>query len=730
MKKPAVKIASCVLAAAMMTGGLDVVAETENEKIYWQCSTEDARWVDMGVLETSEWDDDTTLYIEVDETTRYQTLTDDPWGGCFSERGWKAMENLTEKERSEIVKNLFGEEGLKLTVGRMPLGNNDYSIERSTSYDELPDGVETDYDLEYFSVDNDREYLMPYIDEAMKYCPSLKLWASPWSPPSWMKTNGTIYGGGELIWTEEMLTTYANYFVKFIEAYRGEGYNIYMVMPQNEPTMNTAYASCIWSGEQLNEFIRDYLSPALKAAGLDDVEIYLGTFTDSQTNRVDPTLNDSVTSTLISGIGVQWWAAPLTKRIYRTNRDKGYVLMQSETKCGSGGNTWSYAEEQFDCVKEFFDAGVNSYMLWNMVLDEKGENTSPSPWYQNAPITVDSTTNEVSYNGQYYMFKHITYYVEGGARRILTDGNYEDKLAFQNEDGENVLVVKNSSDSDLTVAINFNGKKIKPTIPAHSISTFRLMGDATGFDELDVTYSQSGDEDEEETLIKLHSAESSLTLSVDGAGFDDGDNIIAWTDQGTADQLWTPEKTEDGYFKLVNYNSLKALGVYAGSTFEGARCVQWSADGTANQEWEFIPLWEDSSVYYYIKNKGSGLYLGFESETSGAQAVQLAEAKKWEIITMQGDGVDIENKIEFASPVCEADKASVKVRALKGGTYNIYCAQYDSEGKLTAVETNVLEMTEGAEAKIEAEIAQNAARVVFYAWTAALSPVAEKLEMK
>ncbi len=95
-------------------------------------------------------------------------------------------------------------------------------------------------------------------------------------------------------------------------------------------------------------------------------------------------------------------------------------------------------------------------MLWNIVLDEKGENTAPNPWHQNSPITVDSVTNKVTYNGQYHLFKHFTYYVKGGARRIKTDGNYVDKIVFQNKDDENVLVVKNGSNMTLDVAINFN----------------------------------------------------------------------------------------------------------------------------------------------------------------------------------------------------------------------------------------------------------------------------------
>lgn len=118
----------------------------------WQCTTNENRWVDKGTLTTKEWDNDTELYIEVDPKTRYQTLSDTPFGGCFNERGWEAMKDLTDDEREKIIEDLFGEEGLNFTVGRMAMGNSDFSINRSQSYDELPEGVETDYDLKYLTV--------------------------------------------------------------------------------------------------------------------------------------------------------------------------------------------------------------------------------------------------------------------------------------------------------------------------------------------------------------------------------------------------------------------------------------------------------------------------------------------------------------------------------------------------------------------------------------------------
>ncbi len=729
------KITSVAIAGTMGASMIPaVVSAEEGVGMQWTLSTEGNYWVDKGELTTTVWDEDTELYIDVDSSYRYQTLTDTPFGGCFADRGWEAMKDLTEEEREKIVYDLFSPEGLNLMAGRMPIGNNDYSINRSQSYNELPEGVTEDYDLEYFSIDTDREWLIPYIEAAEKVRPNLPLWGSPWSPPSWMKTNKTIYNGGSLIWEEEILKTYAQYFVKYIEAYREEGHNVYMVMPQNEPTMNTAYASCIWTGVQLNEFIRDYLHPAFVEAGLaDNTDIYLGTFTDSQANRCDPTLNDPVTSTLIKGVGFQWWSAPLCTRVNRQfdNLD----LMQSETKCGGGSNSWQYAEDQFDTFKEFFDAGVNSYFLWNMVLDEKGENTAPNPWRQCAPIVVDSVTNEVRYNAQYYQVKHFSHYIKPGARRIKTDGNYGDKIAFQNPDGEVILIVKNRSDASYEVAINVDGIKAKPTVPAHSISTFRIMADNTDFETSPDMALSENNPDAEKVTIKLHAYKGGKTLSVHSASFDNGANVISWTDQGTADQAWIVEPTENGYYKLVNYNSLKALGVYGGSKDEGARVVQWDWDQSYNQQWKFVPVIKNGTKLYKIVNRESGLCLSFNSsENDGVQAYQQGfsgDGELWDVTVMTGELF----KDQYAVTLKEGDSTdsviSVEVTSKTDGEHTIICAFFNENGTLISTKMKKVTLVANEPSSVTFDRIAECYSTSVYSWDEkTLTPLSKKCIIK
>lgn len=436
--------------------------ENTDTNILWKSSTENALWKDNAPLQLMPGND--VCDIETDASIQFQTMDTHPWGGCFNERGWDAMKNLSESERTDVINALFGDEGLRLTAARIPMAASDYAIE-PYSYDE----TENDYEMQDFSIERDNENLLPYIRKALEIQRGITFFSTPWTPPSWMKKSHSLIGG-EIDFTPENMRAYAQYFVKYIRAYRSEGINLKAITVQNEPTVSTPYTSCLWSGEQLNGFIRDYLYPAIEKENI-DIEIWLGTFTDSNKELAIPALTDNVTSQYISAVVFQWWGAPLASEIYKNG--KAPRLVQSETKCGDGKNDWAYAEEQFDCFKEFLDAGVNQYFLWNMVLDEIGMNTEK--WRQNSPLTVNRKNGEIIYNPSYYLTKHFSWFIAPRAVRIKATGTYYDMIAFKNPDGKIVLEVKNSSNEPVCTSIKINGGIIKSVLEAHSINTFRTV---------------------------------------------------------------------------------------------------------------------------------------------------------------------------------------------------------------------------------------------------------------
>lgn len=595
-------------------------------KIFWQCTTEKNLFCDMGSFETEKHFDNELKFeentITVNQERYHQTLDPHPWGGCFADRGFMAMQKVSETERKKIIKSLFGNDGLALTAARLPMGNSDYS-DTHKSYNENAD----DFAMSKFSINSDEAYLLPYINEALEIRPDIEFFASPWSPPSWMKNNSCIHGPSEdnsVKFTPEIMKAYSLYFVKYIKEYEKLGIHISAVNVQNEPTMNTGYSSCLWSGNQLNEFIRDYLAPALKENGL-DTEVWLGTFTDSQKKMCMPTLNDEKTLQMLGAVCFQWWGAPLARYVGRKYPDM--KLIQSETKCGNGLNDWSYAEEQFDCFKEYLDSGVQRYYLWNMVLDEKGENTSVNKtWHQNAPITVNSQTGAVSYNPSFYLTKHFSFFIKGGARRIETLGTHKDAVAFQNSDGEIVLEVKNSLDKEIKTAISFNGEVVLLDIPPHSINTFRANGTIS---ENAVKAQSIGDFDEP-TRVRIINAKSGKLLSVNDGLTDEDAKITRGDNRGESYQIWEVVKSNEGYYEFVNLNSGKAMT--AKDTV-----VQCTAEMSDNQLWSVSKCEKDGEAYYRLKNKKSGKYLAIE-DFDAIQALKSEDNSQiWDIILISGE---------------------------------------------------------------------------------------------
>ena len=196
------------------------------------------------------------------------------FGTCFNELGWTSLSELSEADRAAILEDLFTPAGMNLSMARMPVGANDFSVD-FYSYDD----VSGDLALEHFSIDRDRQRLIPFIRAAKAVNPSLRIWASPWCPPEWMKVNRhyasrtapfnglqkereTPEGTDAFILEPAYLQAYAQYFGKFIDAYKAEGIDIFMVMPQNEPNSDQVFPSCTWTPEGLVAFLK-YLEPEM-----------------------------------------------------------------------------------------------------------------------------------------------------------------------------------------------------------------------------------------------------------------------------------------------------------------------------------------------------------------------------------------------------------------------------------------------------------------------------------
>jgi glucosylceramidase len=458
-------ILSTCLAAWLFTD-----ATARSAGVTWICSTEAQPWQTMPSpsLENSQLDVPPQVRIITRKT--FQSI--DGFGGCFNELSWVALNKASETDRSRVLSALFSDDGCAFNLGRIPIGANDFALDWY-SLDETPG----DLTLTNFSIARDEKYVIPFIKAAMAVRPELKCWGSPWSPPSWMKSN-TNYSKGSLKWAPEILQSYAIYLARWVESYRQAGVNVFAVFPQNEPNILSAYPSCLWTGPQLREFIADYLGPTLRQRKT-NVELWLGTLNgdpsssgDNANARLETVLDDPKANKFITGVSFQYDSKNLPGDASRLYPDK--KLMQSETECASGKNSWADAQRLFALMKHYLDNGVGSYFAWNMVLNETGMSTWN--WRQNALITVDQNTGKVTFNGEYYVLRHFSQFVKPGAKRALTTGVWGDQIAFVNPDGSAVLVIGNSANQPLPVALDIagraNGNTLNVTLPAHSVNTF------------------------------------------------------------------------------------------------------------------------------------------------------------------------------------------------------------------------------------------------------------------
>lgn len=443
----------------------------------WTVTTVDRPWRDAGAiaLERARGED---FVIEIDRKATAQEI--DGFGGAFNEKGWVALSVLSPEKRDEVLKAFFDPEtGAKFNICRVPIGASDYAVDRYT-LNEVPD----DYEMRHFSIERDRLRLIPYIKAAMKFRPDLKIWGSVWTPPTWMKTNNA-YDGGKMKDDAKVYDAFALYLARFLQEYQAEGIDAYAVAIQNEPTIERNYPSCLWTEQQFLTFIRDHLGPLFKSRGVRG-EIWLGTIQDADYTKYPGTvLADKKANSYITTVGFQWEGYHSVAWTHQHYPDKR--IMQTETECGNfywkagfdpdkPQNDWNYGVYTWKKVKDYFLQGVNSYMLWNMVLDQEGKSIDAvRPWPQNAAIIVDTRTGEAIYTPMYYAFKHFSYFVEPGARLLkLKKGVRLDAIAFRNPDGRVVLVLQNTAVAERPLRIKIGNKALTVALPPQSWSTLVL----------------------------------------------------------------------------------------------------------------------------------------------------------------------------------------------------------------------------------------------------------------
>lgn len=451
-----------------------------DDRLTFVTTTETSAWQKGGLFKPAFGWETLNLNLGQVRTAEASEQGIEGFGGCFNERGWTSLQALSEADRESVLHELFDPTaGARFTYCRMPIGANDFATEAYTC-----DETDGDFELKHFSIEHDRKTLIPFIQAALRHQSKLRIWASPWTPPSWMKRNhfyaeAKAYPGmkengirpdqigheGEDMFIQEprYFEAYAKYFARFIEAYRAEGIRVGMVMPQNEFNSAQNFPSCTWTPEGLARFLH-YLGPEMQKLGVD---VFFGSFERGDPRMLRTVMADPEAAHFVKGVGVQWAGKNVLPAIHR--EFPALMIFQSEQECGDGSNSWTYTGYCWQLMKHYFRSGARAYMYWNISAEKGGMSTWG--WAQNSLVSVDTEAKTFRYNHDYYLLKHLTHFVTVGAKRLETTGTCDQAIGFLNPDGTIVLVLRNELAHTQMVQVQLPDRALAIELPADSVGT-------------------------------------------------------------------------------------------------------------------------------------------------------------------------------------------------------------------------------------------------------------------
>ena len=429
---------------------------------------------------------------------KFQTITG--FGGSFTEASAYLLNQLGPDNRKAIIQAYFGPDGARYSLTRTHMNSCDFSL---SNYSYAP--VAGDTELEHFSIDEDREDLLPMIKEAMAASEDgFKIVASPWTAPPWMKDNND-WRGGKLL--PEYQDTWALFFSKYLQAYKAEGIDIWGLTVENEPLGNDQnWESMHFSPKEMTDFVVNFLGPKLEEAGHDIKILGYDQNREHLEEWVDEMYRDSEAAKYFDGTAIHWYASTFEvfpeALQYAHQKAPSKYLIQSEAcvdaevpkwqddawywskEATDWGWDWApekdkplhpkyvpvyrYARDIIGCMNNWVDGWID----WNMVLDRQG---GPN-WFKNwcvAPVIVDPEQDEVYFTPLYYTMSHFSRFIRPGAKRIGFDLNDNDLLltAAENPDGSVVVVMLNQTMNKKAVSLQLGEASRTTQIDAQAIQT-------------------------------------------------------------------------------------------------------------------------------------------------------------------------------------------------------------------------------------------------------------------
>lgn len=414
--------------------------------------------------------------VFVDPTHAYQTIVG--IGGALTDAAAETYAKLPKAQQQEFMRAYYSPtEGIGYTLARTNINSCDFS---SDTYTYVQDG---DRELKTFSIQHDQKYKIPFIRQATQAAGGkLPLYVSPWSPPAWMKDNNSMLQGGKL--KPEFHQAWANYYVKFIQAYEQQGLPVWGLTVQNEPMAKQRWESCIFTAEEERDFVKNFLGPTLAKGGLGDKKLIGWDHNrDLAFQRASTLFDDPEASKYYWGLGYHWYETwtgsgmqfDNLRRVRETYPTKNLIFTEGciENFKLDQVNEWKLGEKYGHSLINDFNAGTVAWTDWNVLLDETGGPNHVGNFCY-APIIADTKAGKLIYTNIYHYLGHFSKFVRPGAQRIATASSRDvlQTTAFRNPDGSVAVVVMNQTNQEMPFQLWIKGQAAATASPAHSIATY------------------------------------------------------------------------------------------------------------------------------------------------------------------------------------------------------------------------------------------------------------------
>jgi glucosylceramidase len=415
------------------------------------------------------------IYVFVNPSRTFQTFMG--IGGAITDASAEVFAKLSDEKQKEIITAYYNQEkGIGYTLARTNINSCDFS---SNSYTYIEDG---DKELKSFNIAHDKSFKIPMIKKAIQEAGGkLPLYASPWSPPAFMKSNNSMLQGGKLL--PEYFTSWATYYTKFIKAYEAENIPVWGISVQNEPLATQTWESCIYTAEEERDFLKNYLGPIMAKEGFANKKIIVWDHNRDLINeRANTILGDPDAAKYVWGVGFHWyetWAGgrQMYENIENVHESFPNVNLIFTEGCAERFkpdhyNFWPNGERYGDNMLNDFNNGVVAWTDWNILLDETGgPNHKGNLCF--APVHADTKTGEVSYTPAFYYIGHFSKFIRPGAKRVsaVCSRSALQVTSFLNTDGKMATIVMNSSDVAVDYKLKIGSQVLEANSLPHSIQT-------------------------------------------------------------------------------------------------------------------------------------------------------------------------------------------------------------------------------------------------------------------